>query len=89
LVVVALSSAASAADSKKNLSEWSCVDFLTIQETDRPVAVGVAEALTRKNKIEDEAVDVDYIQKLTPMVVQYCTENPKAKVKEAVKKSSK
>jgi acid stress chaperone HdeA len=79
-LLLAASSMAMAAGSsgKKPVSKWTCEDFLAVSETDRPVAVGVGEVVSRKGKVEDEVVDVESIATVTPALVQVCGQEPKA-----------
>lgn len=75
---------AQAADHKKPVTEWTCEDFLAVDSTFQPVAVGFAEALNSKEKPEDAVLDVDGIQTLTPVVVQACGTDKAANFKKTV-----
>ena len=72
------------AGAKKPIALWECQDLLGVEANYRPVVVGYAEAFNQKGKPEDAVVDVAGIQTLTPMVVQYCSENPKVKLRDAL-----
>jgi acid stress chaperone HdeA len=63
---------------KKPVSEWTCEDFLAVDESFRPTAVGIGEMVNRKGKVEDQVVDVDGIAAVTPELVQVCGKEPKA-----------
>jgi len=79
-LMLAASSMAMAAGStgKKPVSTWTCEDFLSVDESFRPTAVGIGEVVSRKGKVEDEVVDVDGIAAVTPALVQVCSKEPKA-----------
>jgi acid stress chaperone HdeA len=79
-LMLAASSMAIAAGSagKKPVSQWTCEDFLAVDESFQPTAVGIGELVSRKGKVEDEVVDVDGIAAVTPELVQVCTKEPKA-----------
>ncbi|MGY6270590.1 acid-activated periplasmic chaperone HdeA [Achromobacter denitrificans] len=81
---LAFSATGFAADAKKPLSLWQCQDFLGVQESYRPVVVSFAEALNSKDKAEDAVLDVEGITKKTPLLVKYCNENPKIKLRDAL-----
>lgn len=74
-----------AAENKKPVNSWTCEDFLALDASFQPTAVGFAEALNNKDKPEDAVMDVQGITTVTPAVVQACTENKKASFKNEVK----
>lgn len=73
-----------AAVNQKPVSKWSCEDFLTLDSSFQPTAVGFAEILNNKNKPEDTILDVKGIDTVTPAVVRTCKETPKASFKSKV-----
>lgn len=74
-----------AADNQKPVNSWTCEDFLALDASFQPTAVGFAEALNNKDKPEDAVMDVQGITTVTPAIVQACTENKKASFKDEVK----
>ena len=52
-VVSNAADAQKAADNKKPVNSWTCEDFLAVDESFQPTAVGFAEALNNKDKPED------------------------------------
>lgn len=60
-------------------------DFLVVDESFQPTAVGFAEALNNKDKPEDAVLDVQGIATVTPAIVQACTQDKKASFKDKVK----
>jgi acid stress chaperone HdeA len=81
LSALALTSTAYAANNTKPVNSWTCEDFLAVDDSFQPVAVGFAEALNSKNKPEDAVLDVDGIEKVTPMIITACKEDPKQSFK--------
>ncbi|KFC07100.1 HdeA family chaperone [Trabulsiella guamensis ATCC 49490] len=73
-----------AADKSKPVNDWTCEDFLALDESFRPTAVGFAEALNHKDKPEDAVMDVNGIATVTPVVVQACTDSKQSNFKEKV-----
>ncbi|MCU1729413.1 acid-activated periplasmic chaperone HdeA [Pseudomonas sp. 7P_10.2_Bac1] len=84
--LLALSTLAQA-DAKKPLTQWTCEDFLAVNESFQPVAVGLGEAVNKSGKVEDAVLDVDGVAKVTPEVITACKQDPKAsfvhKIKDA------
>ncbi|WP_342322098.1 acid-activated periplasmic chaperone HdeA [Kosakonia sp. BYX6] len=74
-----------AADNKKPVNDWTCEDFLALDASFQPTAIGFAEALNNKDKPEEAVLDVQGITTVTPAIVQACTENKKASFKGEVK----
>ncbi len=69
-----------AADAQKQLitkpvNSSTCEDFLAVDESFQPTAVGFAEALNNKDKPEDAVLDVQGIATVTPAIVQACTQD--------------
>ncbi|ANY17447.1 acid-activated periplasmic chaperone HdeA [Bordetella pseudohinzii] len=75
---------APAAGAKKALPLWLCSDYVGLDESYRPIALGFAEALGRGGKPESEVLDVEGIAKLTPTLLTYCQENPKVALRDAL-----
>lgn len=73
------------ADNKKPVSTWSCEDFLAVDESFKPTAIGVAEALNNKDKPEDAVLDVQGIETVTPAIIQACTQDKKSSFIDKVK----
>jgi acid stress chaperone HdeA len=84
VVPLALSATSHAADTKKPLALWDCQDYLSVQESYRPIVVSFAEALNNKDKVEEAVLDVDGITTKTPMLVKQCSENPKIMLRDAL-----
>ncbi|WP_075182188.1 acid-activated periplasmic chaperone HdeA [Pantoea sp. 1.19] len=74
-----------AKDAPKPVNSWTCEDFLALDESYQPTAVGFAEALNSKGKAEEAVMDVDGIAKVTPLVTEVCEKNKTASFKDKVK----
>lgn len=61
-----------AADTQKPIASCTCEDFIAVDENYRPTAVAIAEVLNKKGKMEDVVLDVDGIEKVTPLVIDAC-----------------
>ncbi len=53
---------------KNRSTPWTCEDFLAVDESFQPTAVGFAEALNNKDKPEDAVLDVQGIATVTPAI---------------------
>ncbi|CAM3773472.1 acid-activated periplasmic chaperone HdeA [Parendozoicomonas haliclonae] len=71
---------------KKPIADWTCADFLALQNNFKPYAVGYAAAYSQSGKLEDQDFDVDGVDTITPYVITVCEQDKKAsfwsKVKE-------
>ncbi|WMD18637.1 acid-activated periplasmic chaperone HdeA [Achromobacter seleniivolatilans] len=72
------------ADTKKPVALWLCSDYLEVDETTQPTALGFAEAINRQGKPEEAVLDVEGITKIKPAVLTYCKENPKIALRDAL-----
>ncbi|WP_444930467.1 acid-activated periplasmic chaperone HdeA [Microbulbifer sp. SSSA002] len=79
LVIVSLAASAAFADKhpKKAAKDWTCADFLAIDDEFKPKAVYWAAAYSGKGKEEGDVLDIDGTEKVTPMVITACTRAPK------------
>ncbi|OMQ23816.1 acid-activated periplasmic chaperone HdeA [Serratia oryzae] len=77
--LLTLSASSLAAGNSKPVAMWTCEDFLALDESYRPTAIGFAEALNKKGKVEDSVLDVDGIEKVTPMLIDVCKKDPQSK----------
>lgn len=73
-----------AAEKQKPINNWTCEDFLALNASFQPTAIGYAEALNNKDKPEDAILDVQGIETVTPAIVQACTEDKTATFKSKV-----
>lgn len=88
--VMTFATASYAADSSKAantkpVNSWTCEDFLALDDSFQPTAISFAEGLNSHGKPEAAVLNVEGIQKITPMVVEACKQNPKESFKDKVK----
>ncbi len=62
---------------KTPVAQWTCEDFLALDESFRPNAVYFAEGFNQKDKPEDAMLDVAGVEQVIPMVVEACGKDPK------------
>ncbi|MBS0848253.1 acid-activated periplasmic chaperone HdeA [Citrobacter sp. JGM124] len=60
----------------KVIGDWTCEDFVALQETSRPVAVSYANALNHKDKPDSAVLNVKDIETVTPVIYQACSQKP-------------
>lgn len=74
-----------AAPNKKPVNKWTCEDFLVLDTTYQPTAIGVSIALNMNNKgMENQVIDMQGIEKITPIVVQECKKDKKQSFKKTL-----
>jgi acid stress chaperone HdeA len=81
IVVLAASMAVTAAaqsPSKKPLGQWTCEEFLGVEDQSRPKVISWATAYAKGGKPEASVIDIAGIDKLTPIIVDECRKAPKA-----------
>lgn len=79
LVMVSLTATSALATTEnKPLSHWTCNNFLAMDETFYPTAVGAAEIITQHDKVKDPTLDIQGIETATPLVVEACQQSPKS-----------
>ncbi|MEX9214825.1 acid-resistance protein [Providencia rettgeri] len=77
IVMSLMSASAFAATNAKPVSQWTCEDFLAIDDAFYPTAIGAAEIITQKGKVEDPTLDISGIETSTPLIVEACEKAPK------------
>lgn len=55
-----------------------CDEFLALDEVTRPAVVYWAEGVNSKGKHEDAVFDIEMTNRLVPVVIQDCKQEPKA-----------
>lgn len=78
------SSLVQAEPANKVIGGWICEDFVALQESSRPVAVGYASALHQKDKSDQAVLNVKDIETLTPEIYQACSQKPQRSFTEVV-----
>ncbi|MVW71956.1 acid-activated periplasmic chaperone HdeA [Bordetella sp. 15P40C-2] len=77
-------SATTHADTKQPVPLWLCSDYLTLDESVRPTALGFAAAVNHNGDVQKAVVDVEGIAKVQPQLLTYCKENPKVALRDAL-----
>lgn len=75
---------ASQANAEKPVALWLCSDYVSLDESYRPVAVGFAAAVNHDGKVEEAVLDTAGIAKLQPQLLQVCNENPQIALRDAL-----
>ena len=75
---------AGAAGGKKP-SEWTCQDFLAVDDDVKPQVVYWMEGYNKAGKPEAAEVDVDYFDRPITTVITECKKEPKASLWDKVK----
>jgi acid stress chaperone HdeA len=73
--IVASSTVLAAKAPKTSVDKWTCGDFLEMDEAYQPSAVFFAEGFTKSGQPVDAVMDVDGTLKVTPKLIEACTQN--------------
>jgi acid stress chaperone HdeA len=68
----------SAAVTKKPVTQWTCEEFITLDDEYKPNAVYWATAYAKGGTPEASELDIAGTEQITPMIVQDCEKEPKA-----------
>jgi acid stress chaperone HdeA len=66
------------AEIKKPVTEWSCAEFIALDDEYKPNAVYWASAYAQGGDPEASELDIAGTETITPMIVQDCEKEPKA-----------
>ncbi len=61
---------------KKPVMQWTCADYLQVNETFQPYVVGYAAAMNSKGQVQDAIIDVDGLETIKPAIDEVCKSNP-------------
>jgi len=85
VVLGAFAIPAAASGNKKPVTQWTCSEFLAVDEQFRPKVVYAATAFSKAGKPAGEVVDIEGTEKVTPMVIAACQKTPQASFWETLK----
>ena len=67
--------AVAAEDIKKPITQWTCAEFLSIDEAFRPKVVYAATAYSKAHKSES-VIDINGTETVTPVIIDNCKKTP-------------
>jgi acid stress chaperone HdeA len=81
LLLVAIATAATlsatlAAEFQKPVTQWTCAEFLSVDDEFKPMVVHRATTYAKGGQPEATAVDIKGIEKVTPQIIGECTKAP-------------
>jgi acid stress chaperone HdeA len=68
----------SAAVTKKPVTQWTCEEFIALDDEYKPSAVYWASAYAKGGEPEASELDIAGTEQITPAIVQECEKEPKA-----------
>jgi acid stress chaperone HdeA len=77
--------AVAAAPANKPLGQWTCEEFLAVNDQVKPKVVFWAIAYAKGGKPEAAVLDIDATEKVTPAIIDSCTKAPKTSFWQTVK----
>jgi len=85
LVIGSVAIPAAGANNKKPVTQWTCADFLAVEDQYKPKVVYAATAYSKAGKPEGEVIDIEGTEKVTPMIITVCEGAPRASFWEKLK----
>ncbi|MGY3450507.1 HdeA/HdeB family chaperone [Bradyrhizobium sp. USDA 4353] len=90
LMCSALAAAAHAKEDDKKkgqpaLGQWTCQNFLEVQDVLQPRVIYFASGYAAKRKADDAIIDIDGTEKIVPIVISECSKAPKSRFWSIVK----
>ena len=70
--------AVAAEDIKKPITQWTCAEFLSIDEAFRPKVVYAATAYSKAHKPES-VIDINGTETVTPVIIDNCKKTPQSR----------
>jgi acid stress chaperone HdeA len=67
-----------AAEFQKPVTQWTCAEFLSVEEQFKPTVVYWAMAYAKRGKLEAAMIGIKGIEKMTPQITGECTKAPHA-----------
>lgn len=77
-------SATAHADAQKPVALWLCSDYLTVDESFQPTALGFAAAVNHQGDVKEAVLNVEGVAKAQPGLLKYCKENPQIALRDAL-----
>jgi len=78
LVIGSVALPLTAASNKKPVTQWTCADFLAVEDQYKPKVVYAATAYSKAGKPEAAVIDIEGTEKVTPMIITACEGTPRA-----------
>ena len=75
LIAIAIPAGA-AADTKKPVAQWTCADFLGVEDTFKPKLIYWASAHAKADKPEVATINIEGTEKVIPIVIEDCKKAP-------------
>jgi acid stress chaperone HdeA len=85
VTLIAAAATLAAAETKKPVTQWTCADFLSVDDQFKPKIVYAATAFAKGGKPAASVIDIDGTEKMIPRLVEDCTREPKASFWQRVK----
>ena len=76
IVVAATATATFAVEFQKPITQWSCAEFLSVDDQFKPTVVQWATTYATGVQPEGTAIDIKGIEKVTPLIIGECTKAP-------------
>jgi acid stress chaperone HdeA len=78
LVIAGVATSAAVAETSKPVTQWTCEDFIAIDDQYKPNVIYWATAYAKGDKPEASELDIAGTEQVTPMIIDDCEKEPKA-----------
>jgi acid stress chaperone HdeA len=78
LITAAAATSTLAAEFPKPVTQWSCAEFLSVDDEFKPTVISWATTLAKGGQPEAAAIDIKGIERVTTQIIGECTKAPQA-----------
>jgi len=78
LIITAAATTTLAAEFQKPVTQWTCAEFLSVDDELKPTVVSWATTYAKGGQPNAAAIDSKGIEKVTPQIIGECTKAPQA-----------
>ena len=78
LVIAIAIPVGAAADTKKPVTEWTCADFVGVEDDFKPKLIYWATAYSKAGKPEVATINIEGTEKVIPIITEDCKKTPQA-----------
>ncbi len=78
LILTAAATTTLAAKVEKPVTQWTCADFLSVDDQFKPKVIYWATAFAKGGQPEAAVIDIKGIEKVTPQIIGKCKKEPQA-----------
>ena len=78
LIAAAAGTTTLAAEYQKPVMQWTCAEFLSVEDEFKPTVISWAMTLAKSGQPEAAAIDIRGMERVTAQIIGECTKAPEA-----------